>query len=116
MQGATHGDPTSPAPDAATPGSSSTPSTSSDIFSPSPSTSASDAVPAAAGALNKRGRRSSVLHGAALPGYKLFSSHLHTSRSLLLAKMSKARRKAYLEYTEQMAEYFAEVCDIKYSF
>lgn len=110
MQAATLAEPTSPATDAATPGSSSTPSMSSDILSFLQSTSTSDAVPAAAGALNKCGRRSSVLHGAALPGHKLFSSHLHTSRSLLLAKMSKARRKAYLEYTQQMAEYFAEVC------
>jgi hypothetical protein len=70
----------------------------------------SPAVPATvSGNLSKRGRRSSVLRGAALPGHLLFSSHVHTSRSLLLAKMSKARRKAYLAYTQQMAEHFAEV-------
>lgn len=65
----------------------------------------------AAGALSKRGRRSSVLRAAALPGHRLFSSSVQASRSLLLAKMSKARRKAYLAYTQQMAEYFAEVSE-----
>jgi hypothetical protein len=60
----------------------------------SPSCVDSPAAPATvSGNLSKRGRRSSVLRGAALPGHLLFSSHVHTSRSLLLAKMSKARRK-----------------------
>jgi hypothetical protein len=35
---------------------------------------------------------------------------VQASRSLLLSKLSKARRKAYLAYTQQMAAYFAEVC------
>jgi hypothetical protein len=70
---------------------------------------ASDYPASAPGGLSKRGRRSSVLRAAALPGHKLFSSSVQTSRSLLLAKMSKAKRKAYMAYTQQMAEYFAEV-------
>lgn len=55
-----------------------------------------------------RGRRSSILCAAAVPGHESYRE-APASRSLLLQKMPKARRKEYLAYTKQMAEYFAEV-------
>jgi hypothetical protein len=59
-------------------------------------------------ALLHRGRRSSMLHAAALPGHQL-CREAPASRSLLLHRMSKARQRAFLAYTEQMAKYYAEV-------
>lgn len=55
-----------------------------------------------------RGRRSSVLRAAALPGHQLCREP-PASRSLLLQKMPKARQRAFLAYTQQMAKYYAEV-------
>lgn len=49
-----------------------------------------------------------MLHAAALPGHRL-CREAPASRSLLLHRMSKARQRAYLAYTEQMANYYAEV-------
>jgi hypothetical protein len=59
-------------------------------------------------ALLHRGKRSSMLHAAALPGHQL-CREAPASRSLLLHRMSKARQRAFLAYTEQMAKYYAEV-------
>jgi len=97
-------EPATPVSDAASPCSSST------SESPGSSSLSQPFAQSAVGTLKSHGRRSSVLWAAALPGHQLFSSNAPTSRSVLLAKMSKARRKAYLAYTQQMAEFFAQVC------